>query len=305
MRDDAIPAELNTSPEHASVTPPRTALNAKVLAALADDLAQLRRDLIEQEVRYSEMLEGIDLAHRSSARNLIHYVSLRRHDIRGLQSRLAQAGLSSLGRTESHVLVTIDRLCAMLALARGKEPVDPVEVPPVGFRHGDQLLTANAARLLGRGRPHRRVRIMVTLSAVVATDPAMVRELLLAGMDCARINCAHDDETVWCTLVEQVTRARSESGVDCSILMDLCGPKPRTGHIRGGEELVRLLPGDHFTLVPMQRARRPWPRTVAHAKLRRSVAIFRKSFAMYAAANRSGSMMARLAASLRTHSLKR
>jgi pyruvate kinase len=107
MRNDAISAKLNAAPEHASVTPPRTALAAKVLASLADDLTRLRRELIEQELRYHEILEGMDPEHRSSARNLIHYVGLRRHDIRGLQSRLAQTGLSSLGRTESHVLVTI------------------------------------------------------------------------------------------------------------------------------------------------------------------------------------------------------
>ena len=56
-------------------------------------------------------------AHRRSARNLAHYLALRRHDIRKLQAQLAQIGLSSLGRTESHVLNavrTVDRVLNVL-----------------------------------------------------------------------------------------------------------------------------------------------------------------------------------------------
>jgi hypothetical protein len=40
---------------------------------------------------------------------LIHYLALRRHDIRRLQEQLAALGLSSLGRMESHVLAGGDR----------------------------------------------------------------------------------------------------------------------------------------------------------------------------------------------------
>jgi len=43
-----------------------------------------------------------------SATNLAAYVGLRRHDLRALQQRLATLGLSSLGRCEAHVLLTLD-----------------------------------------------------------------------------------------------------------------------------------------------------------------------------------------------------
>ena len=48
-------------------------------------------------------LAGIPDAQQRSARNLLHYLSLRRHDLRDAQTVLAERGLSSLGRTESHV----------------------------------------------------------------------------------------------------------------------------------------------------------------------------------------------------------
>ena len=43
-----------------------------------------------------------------SACNLAHYLAMRQFDLRHLQDRLAQAGLSSLGRAEASVLSTLD-----------------------------------------------------------------------------------------------------------------------------------------------------------------------------------------------------
>ena len=38
-------------------------------------------------------------------------------------------------------------------------------------------------------------------------------EMLSAGMNVARINCAHDDETVWASMVANVRKASSEAAV--------------------------------------------------------------------------------------------
>jgi len=50
--------------------------------------------------------EAIHDAHRRSARNLVHYLALRKHDLRPLQSQLALLGLSSfadiLTRMQAH-----------------------------------------------------------------------------------------------------------------------------------------------------------------------------------------------------------
>jgi hypothetical protein len=56
-----------------------------------------------------------------SARNLMHYVALRRHDIRHLQSQLASLGLSSLGRTEPHVLGALHAVMEILHQLAGSQ----------------------------------------------------------------------------------------------------------------------------------------------------------------------------------------
>jgi pyruvate kinase len=168
--------------------------------------------------------------------------------MRALQLRLARVGLSSLGRSESHVLVTVDRILTMLALARGTAQPDKAP-PPVGFREGERILAGNARRLLGRHPRHRSVRIVVTLSADVAEDPRLASDLVAAGMDCARINCARDDADVWAGMARNVRAAQREHGRDCRLLVDLAGPKLRTGAIAGGAKHLLLSVGDRFELV--------------------------------------------------------
>ena len=217
------------------------------LDALWDELVALRAEMIESEC--DECLEGVAPVHEPSARNLIDYVTLRRHDIRSLQDRLAQVGLSSLGRSEPHVRVNLERVLGLLALARQGEPFDPPETPPVGFRQGQEILARNTTRLLGEGRPDRRVRIMVTLPTEAATDSSHVESLVAAGMDCARINCAHDDEAAWGAMIGHVRRAAKKLSVDCRILMDLGGPKLRTGAPLDGSETILVRAGDRIRLL--------------------------------------------------------
>src|SRR5262245_35385633 len=164
----------------------REALDTAALEALQVELTELRREMVERERHAAQALESVPPDSRGSARNLLHYTTLRRRDIRGLQARLSQTGLSSLGRAEPHVLVTLDRVLGVLALALGQRPEEPNDPPPVGFRQGEDLLIANARKLLGPGRPHRSVRIMVTLPSEAAGNPGLVREAVAAGMDCAR-----------------------------------------------------------------------------------------------------------------------
>jgi hypothetical protein len=58
--------------------------------------------------------------------NLCHYIALREQDLTDLQYRLAAQGLSSLGRSESHVTEALDalernpfKLCRGLGVRRG------------------------------------------------------------------------------------------------------------------------------------------------------------------------------------------
>ena len=83
---------------------------------------------------------------------------------------------------------------------------------------------------------------MVTMPGEAASDLALVRELVTSGMDCIRINCAHDNPDVWSGILRHLTRATEETGRSCRVLMDLAGPKLRTGPVEPGPPVVRWRP---------------------------------------------------------------
>ena len=79
-------------------------------------------------------------------------------------------------------------------------------------------------------------------------------------MDCARINCAHDDPSVWAAMVANIRRARDELQRPCPILFDLAGPKLRTGPIEPGPAVIKWRPQrDEFgrVLAPARIRLRP------------------------------------------------
>ncbi|HEY7760260.1 MAG TPA: pyruvate kinase, partial [Burkholderiales bacterium] len=98
MADDDASASVKTQGR------PASAWDRRVVADLIQTVGRLRQDLIALEAKSSDRLRSVNPAHRAGAVNLLHYVGLRRHDVRQLQEQLAWLGLSSLGRAESHVL---------------------------------------------------------------------------------------------------------------------------------------------------------------------------------------------------------
>jgi len=61
---------------------------------------------------------------------------------------------------------------------------------------GAALLEKNSEVLLGPPPTRRNVRTMVTMPSEAATDNDLVRDLVLHGIDCMRINCAHSANTI-------------------------------------------------------------------------------------------------------------
>lgn len=176
-----------------------------------------------------------------SATNLAAYVGLRRHDLRALQRRLAMLGLSSLGRCEAHVLLTLDSVIHVLQHMIGE--ARPARYVPDSAREigrDEALLKRHTGLLLGDAPPKRWTRFMVTLPSEAAEEYLYVRDLLVRGMDCARINCAHDNDAAWRNMAAHVRRAEKEIGRPCRILMDLAGPKLRTAFVAAGPAVLHL-----------------------------------------------------------------
>ncbi len=152
-------------------------------------------------------------------------------------------GLSSLGRTESHVLTTVDTVLDVLhRLAQRPWRQPPGEIPALDFSSGQRLLAEHAEALLGPPSPRRLSRIMVTMPSEAADDYKLVHDLLQQGMDCMRINCAHDDVGAWSRMIEHLNRAKQALRIPCRIIMDLAGPKLRTGPLGPGPAVARIHP---------------------------------------------------------------
>ena len=176
-----------------------------------------------------------------SAANLAAYIALRRHDLRPIQGNLAALGLSSLGRCEGHVVAALDAVMHALRLIQGM-PVARARIARVAreITRDPLLLRRHTNRLFGPPTAQRWTRFMVTLPSEAATDYPFVRDLVRHGMDCARINCAHDGQSAWLRMVRHVRRAEREADRPCRILMDLGGPKLRIGPVKTGEAVLRL-----------------------------------------------------------------
>jgi pyruvate kinase len=90
-----------------------------------------------------------------------------------------------------------------------------------------------------------RTKIVATLGPAVWDEPMMTR-LLEAGVDVARINCSHADHDSIRRQVARVRRAAMRLQKPTGILLDLQGPKIRTGKV---PTPLPLAYGDILTVV--------------------------------------------------------
>ncbi|MEJ2564655.1 MAG: pyruvate kinase [Gammaproteobacteria bacterium] len=213
------------------------------ISSLIAELERLRDDVVaDAEKRLAPCRDYFPDGNFSiSARNLAHYLSLRRYDLRPLQGRLTAWGLSSLGRGEPNVLLNLDRVLSLLRRVAGVADHGTEGVAATGAE-GPQILLQHTEQLFGSSPGERSVHIMVTLASEAAWNLGFVKSLLDNGMDCARINCAHDGPDAWRNMVDNVRLAAQQNGRPCKILMDLAGHKIRTGPVVEGPAVMHVKP---------------------------------------------------------------
>jgi len=78
-----------------------------------------------------------------------------------------------------------------------------------------------------------------------------VKKLLEAGMNIARINCAHDNEETWGNMINLLKHACEKTGLPCKVYMDIGGPKMRTRLLGKGKRKgeICLAVGDKIRLA--------------------------------------------------------
>ncbi|PZE84243.1 pyruvate kinase [Curtobacterium sp. MCBD17_032] len=92
----------------------------------------------------------------------------------------------------------------------------------------------------------RRAKIVSTLGPATS-DYEVVKQIIQAGVDVARLNLSHGDYSVHEANYENVRRAAEELGKPVAILVDLQGPKIRLAKFADGPH--ELAVGDVFTIT--------------------------------------------------------
>jgi pyruvate kinase len=93
---------------------------------------------------------------------------------------------------------------------------------------------------------NRRTKIVCTLGPATSTRER-IEELVLAGMDVARLNLSHGTQDDHRAIYDHIRDVSNATGRAVGVLLDLQGPKIRLGEFAGGE--AELTAGDTFTIT--------------------------------------------------------
>lgn len=211
------------------------------LTAISQQLEEIIGKVMEMERKYAHKLSQVHPVYRKSALNLIHYLGFRSYDIDLLQDELRDMGLTGLSNIEAHVMKSLLMLNYIINHLLGK-PVTEANKGIVSIKKSKKILNRNTKLLFGYKSKKRRTRIMVTLPGSAGGDYRFVNHLIQLGMNSARINCAHDNPETWGKMIDNVREASGKQAKNCKVMMDLAGPKLRTGAIQPGPEIIHIKP---------------------------------------------------------------
>ncbi|MEJ2274481.1 MAG: pyruvate kinase [Woeseiaceae bacterium] len=212
------------------------------------DIEQIRNLLqdihdraVAREADYADDLALVCPDFEEGAHNLVHYLELRKSNTQALRRALRRLGLYSLSHAERNVLGSLESVLRVLNVLAGESEPDP-DVLAHAARVENPTADSHRQAILGPGPDGRKASIMVTLPAEAADNRTLVEEMLAAGMNVARINCAHDDADAWTRMIANVRTAAETAGTECRIMMDLAGPKLRTGELSPGPGVIHIRP---------------------------------------------------------------
>jgi pyruvate kinase len=212
------------------------------------DIGQIRSLLqdihdraVALETDYAEDLARVCPEFSEGARNLVHYLEMSKSNTPALRTSLRRLGLYSLAHAERNVLGSIKAVIRAIDALTGNGNPDP-EALATAIQAENPTAAAHRRAILGPSPEGRNVSIMVTLPIEAADNRTLVEEMLSAGMNVARINCAHDDAEAWKHMIANVREAAAAAGSECRVIMDLAGPKLRTGELKPGPGVIHIRP---------------------------------------------------------------
>ena len=216
-------------------------INPKKIKSLIKKIEAIHKKMLLAEVKEKPLLGRVHPDYQKSAANLTHYHAFRKTDLRQIQRRLGNLGLSRFANAQSHILDSVRKTLFTLHKLQDGTPLED-ERAKLSIKGSKKIIQKHTEELLGKPTKDRRVRIMVTMPTEAAHNYEMVSSMAREGMNCARINCAHDTPEVWTQIIKNVKRAATEKGKEIKIAMDLAGPKIRTGTIKPGPKVKKFRP---------------------------------------------------------------
>ena len=94
--------------------------------------------------------------------------------------------------------------------------------------------------------PANKTKLVCTIGPA-SDSPEMLEQIIMAGMNVARLNFSHGDFASHQKTIGKIRAASQATGKRVAIMADLPGPKIRIGEI--ADEPIELIPGDAFTLT--------------------------------------------------------
>ncbi|NNL79466.1 MAG: hypothetical protein HKO67_03150, partial [Flavobacteriaceae bacterium] len=212
-------------------------LDRQLLDKINDQIDLVFERIESFENQYSEVLVRVHPEYKESALNLIHYLALRSFNIETLDKEWEALGLPITTQIEGQVLQNLVGFKVILHSLMKAEDFE-YDKPFITIETAEKLLKKHTNALLGEKPKRRETRVMVTQPTTASEDPVFIQNLLNAGMNVARINCAHDDEAIWKAIIDRIKEAEGK----CRIAMDLGGPKIRTGLMKPGPKVIHIKP---------------------------------------------------------------
>lgn len=213
------------------------------------ELESMESKLITATDNLKSLLNDVHPVHLASATNLVQYLAFRKNDRRDLQLALHTHGLSALSNAESHIHCQIQAVRKRLGHYYSEK-----EISECNLLHSKAILDKNSQNLFSQKDLPQTSYLMVTLDSEIATDTERMKDFMRAGMNVARINCAHEGEKSWNKIIETIKAAEVATGLTCKIYMDLAGPKIRTQFLgsQKGKKKISIAENDLFYLAATQ-----------------------------------------------------
>lgn len=221
---------------------------------LEEELISIYEAILNGETIASELANSVHPDYYQSAKNLYYYLILRTFDLRSIHDRLSNFGISAIRTSEGYVLKNIVNALKIIQLLQGKESTINTKQFPLSHKKAKKILKKHANQLFNKNHKRYETEIMVTMPTEICENELLVEQLILAGMEIARINLSHDNPSIWEKMVNNLRQASVKLNRSIKIYMELSGPKIRTTEIRINEkgkvqDFIQLKKGEHLTLT--------------------------------------------------------